>query len=132
MLNLIETRGFSNPKNARNFALLNIAMYDATIAAWDSKYAYRRPRPSVVDTSIPTAVRTPDSPSYPSEHAATAAAAAEIFAYLYPADAQAFRDLAEEAARAAMAAGINYPSDIMAGLELGRAVGAKVVAVGAE
>ena len=46
MLDLIETRGFSNPKNARNFALLNVAMYDATVAAWDSKYAYSRPRPS--------------------------------------------------------------------------------------
>jgi membrane-associated phospholipid phosphatase len=129
MLTLIETRGFSNPKNARNFALLNIAMYDATVATWASKYAYRRLRPAVADPSLRTAIPTPDSPSYPSEHAATAAAAAEILAYLYPADAQSFRDLAEQAARAAMAAGINYPSDVTAGLELGRAVGAKVVAV---
>ena len=37
--------------------------------------------------------------------------------------------LGEEAARAALAAGINYPSDIIAGLQLGRAVGAKVVAM---
>ena len=58
MLNLIETRGFSNPKNARNFALLNIAMYDATIAAWDSKYAYNGDRGRASsDPSIPTAVQ---------------------------------------------------------------------------
>ena len=93
MLNLIETRGFSNPKNARNFALLNVAMYDATIAAWDAKYTYNRARPSVADPSIQTAIAVPQSPSYPSEHAATAGAAAEILAYLYPADAQAFRSL---------------------------------------
>ena len=129
MLNLIETRGFSNPKNARNFALLNVAMYDATIAAWDSKYAYRRPRPSAEDPSIPTTVPVPASPSYPSEHAATAGAAAEILAYLYPADAQRFRDMALEAFRAPMAAGINYPSDVTAGLDLGKAVGQKVVAM---
>jgi membrane-associated phospholipid phosphatase len=67
MLNLIETRGFSNPKNARNFALLNVAIHDATVAAWDPKYVYQRPRPAVADPSIPTAVPTPDSPSYPSE-----------------------------------------------------------------
>jgi membrane-associated phospholipid phosphatase len=84
MLNLIETRGFSNPKNARNFALLNVAMYDATIAAWDSKYTYNRVRPSIADPSIQTAMEVPRSPSYPSEHAATAGAAAEILAYLYP------------------------------------------------
>jgi membrane-associated phospholipid phosphatase len=129
MLTLIETRGFSNPKNARNFALLNVAMYDATIAAWNSKYTYNRPRPSASDPSVPTAIRTPESPSYPSEHAATAAAAAAILTYLYPADAQALHDMAEEAGRAAMAAGINYQTDVIAGLELGRAVGAKVVAM---
>jgi hypothetical protein len=129
MLNLIETRGFSNPKNARNFALLNVAMYDATVAAWDAKYAFNRPRPSAADSGIQTAIETPRSPSYPSEHAATAGAAAEILAYLYPADAQSFRYLGEEAARAALTAGINYPSDITAGLELGRAVGARAVAM---
>ena len=48
-------------------------------------------------------------------------------AYLYPADAQSFRYLGEEAARAALTAGIAYPSDVTAGLQLGRAVGAKVV-----
>lgn len=129
VLNLIETRGFSNPKNARNFALLNVAMYDATVAVWDAKYTYNRPRPSVADPSIQTFVAIPRSPSYPSEHAATAGAAAEILAYLYPADAQSFRYLGEEAARAALTAGINYPSDVIAGLQLGRAVGAKVVAM---
>ena len=49
MLNLIETRGLSNPKNARNMALLNVAIYDATIAAWESKNAYNRQRPAIAD-----------------------------------------------------------------------------------
>ena len=129
MLNLIETRGFSNPKNARNLRLLNVAIYDATIAAWESKYAYNRQRPAVADQTIQTAIETPQSPSYPSEHAAAAGAASEILAYLYPADAQNFRYLGEEAARAALTAGINYPSDVIAGLQLGRAVGSRVVAL---
>jgi membrane-associated phospholipid phosphatase len=129
MVTLIETRGFSNPKNARNIALLNVAMYDATIAAWNAKYMYNRPRPSVTDPSIEPSIAVPRSPSYPSEHAATAGAAAEFLAYLYPADAQNFRYLGEEAARAAISTGINYPSDVVAGLQLGRAVAAKVIAL---
>jgi hypothetical protein len=129
MLNLIETRGFSNPKNARNIGLLTVAVYDATIAAWESKYTYNRERPAVTDRSIQPAIQTPQSPSYPSEHAAAAGAASEILAYLYPADAQSFRYLGEEAARAALTAGINYPSDVIAGLQLGRAVGSRVVAL---
>jgi membrane-associated phospholipid phosphatase len=128
MLSLIKTRGFSNPKNARNFALLNIAMYDATIAAWARSTLtighVRGPQTPQFSLS-----KTPRSPSYPSEHAATAGAAAEILAYLDPADAQSFRFLGEEAARAALTAGINYPNDVRVGLELGRAVAAKVVAM---
>jgi hypothetical protein len=37
--------------------------------------------------------------------------------------------MGEEAARASLTAGINYPSDVIAGLQLGRAVGAKVIAM---
>ena len=32
--------------NSRPFALLSVAIYDATIAAWDSKYSHNRLRPS--------------------------------------------------------------------------------------
>src|SRR5258707_15786747 len=129
MLGQIETRRLTNPKNARAIALFNVAMYDATVAAWDSKYAWNRKRPTEADPALSPAMETPRSPSYPSEHAVTAAAAAEILAYLFPSDAQAFRDLADEAGRASLTAGINYPSDVISGLQLGRAVGAKVVAL---
>ncbi len=129
MLGQIETRGLTNPKNARAIALFNVAMYDATVAAWDSKYAWNRKRPTEADPALSPAMETPRSPSYPSEHAVTAAAAAEILAYLFPSDAQAFRGLADEAGRASLTAGINYPSDVISGLQLGRAVGAKVVAL---
>src|SRR5262245_53149565 len=39
---------------ARQIALVQVAIYNATIAAWDSKYAYRRPRPSELDPSLVT------------------------------------------------------------------------------
>ena len=54
-------------------------MYDATIAAWESKYYYKRERPSERDHELPTelpGVTTPDSthnervaPEKPSGHA---------------------------------------------------------------
>jgi len=53
-----------------------LAMHDATIATWESKYAYNRQRPSERDHRLPTALPVPNSPSYPSEHAAAAQAAA--------------------------------------------------------
>src|SRR5579883_1529024 len=81
---LAVSAGISTPLQTRALSLVAAAIYDATVAAWDSKYAYNRRHPSEVDASV-TAVVTPTaSPSYPSEHAATASAAATVLAYLFP------------------------------------------------
>ena len=104
------------------------AMYDATIAAWESKYYYHRPRPSEVDHDLPTAVSVPNSPSYPSEHAAAAQAAAAVLAYFFPAEAQSFQTNAEQAGWSRVLAGVQYPSDYYAGLDLGRKVAEQVIA----
>ncbi len=111
----------------RHLALLNVAVYDAMVAAWDAKYAYKRQRPSQVDKSLSTALPNPRSPSYPSEHAVAAGAASEILAYVFPERAQFFRDKAEEAAKSRLVAGVQYPSDVTAGLTLGRQVAALVI-----
>jgi hypothetical protein len=112
---------------ARHIALVNVAIYDATVAAWDSKYAYNRPRPSAVDSSLATAIAAPATPSYPDEHAATAAAAANVLAYLYPEDRVRFLQMADEDAQSRVIAGVAYPSDAKAGLELGAAVAARAI-----
>ena len=111
----------------RALALLHVALSDAMVATWDAKYAYQRPRPSDLDPLLTTVVAPPASPSYPSEHAAAAAAASAILAYVFPDDAQLFADKADEASRSRLMAGVQYPSDIAAGQELGRAVAALVI-----
>jgi membrane-associated phospholipid phosphatase len=120
-------KGIAGIRNYRALALLNVAIYDATVAAWDTKYAYNRPRPAERDPSFTTALASPASPSYPSEHAVTAGAASAVLAYLLPNDAQLFASLADEAAMSRMLAGVQYRSDVTAGLELGRAVAARVI-----
>lgn len=108
----------------RVMALLNAAIFDATVAAWDAKYAYGRTRPAVAEPALTTAVATPASPSYPCEHAVTAGAAAAVLSHLFPDAADALSDLAAAAADSRVQAGVSYPSDVAAGLELGRKVGA--------
>ncbi len=115
------------PAAWRAYTLLCVAMHDATVAAWDSKYAHNRLRPNATDPSLVPSLPVPDSPSYPSEHAVAAGVAAVVLGNLIPAEAALFDDLAEEAARSRLFAGLHYPSDVIAGLELGRAVGRKVV-----
>jgi membrane-associated phospholipid phosphatase len=116
------SKGPPSPRVARALALVNVAIYDAIAATWDAKYTYNRPRPSGV-----TRVATPNSPSYPAEHAAAAGAASTVLAYLFPEEAALFAAKAEEAAQSRLTAGVHYPSDVAAGLALGRSVGAKVV-----
>ncbi len=117
----------NNNRGPRALALVSVAMYDAVVAAWDSKYTHSRPRPSVADPSLATAVPTPRSPSYPSEHAVVAGAASAVLAYLFPDAAARLNSLAEEDGHALLLAGIQYPSDVTAGLELGRKVAALVI-----
>jgi membrane-associated phospholipid phosphatase len=114
--------------NTRIMSLLTIAIYDATVAAWDSKYAYNRPRPSDFDAALKPAMPNPETPSYPCEHAVVAGAASTVLSYLFPDKADTYAAMADEAAQVWVRAGVNYPSDAKAGLDLGRAVGAMVVA----
>jgi membrane-associated phospholipid phosphatase len=116
------------PLFTRGMALLSVAVYDSTIAAWDSKYAWTRPSPSVMDSSIKPLTTISNIPTYPSEHAVVAGAASVVMAYLFPAMGETYTDLAEEAARSRVFAGAAFPSDVAAGLQLGRQVGQMVVA----
>jgi membrane-associated phospholipid phosphatase len=111
----------------RDLALLNVAIYDATVAAWDSKFVHNRPRPSEVDPSLATVIPNPTNPSYPSDYAVTAGAASTILAWLFPEEAEFFQAKAQEAVNSRLLAGVEYPSDVEAGLELGRQVAELVI-----
>ena len=47
------------PYAHRVYTYVAQAMYDATVAAWESKYFYNRPRPSELDHNLPTAAAVP-------------------------------------------------------------------------
>lgn len=94
LLNDRSTRGAPlTPYPVRVYAYVAQALYDATVATWDSKYFYNRQRPNELDPTLKTRLPTPRSPSYPSEHAAAAAAAATVLAYFFPAEAASFQSL---------------------------------------
>jgi len=116
------------PAASRVMSSLNVAIYDAMVAAWDSKYLHRRPRPSDLNRSLTTVIPNPRSPSYPSEHAVAAGAASAVLAFFFPQQAAFFNTKAEEAGQSRLLAGVQYPSDVRDGLEMGRAVAALVIA----
>jgi membrane-associated phospholipid phosphatase len=113
---------------ARAMALASTAMSDAMIACWDAKFFYWLERPISADSTLRTAISTPPFPSYPSGHSTQSAAAAEVFAYLFPDRAEHYRAKADEASHSRVLAGIHYRFDIEVGEDLGRKVGAAAVA----
>jgi membrane-associated phospholipid phosphatase len=120
--------GLPTPLQTRALALVAAAISDATIAAWDSKYTYNRAHPSDLDATVAPVVAVPQSPSYPSEHAVAAGAAAAVLAYLFPNQATTFADMANQAATSRVMAGVAFPSDAFSGLDLGQSVGKAVIA----
>ena len=107
--------------------LLGAATYDATIAAWDTKYAYNRPRPFAADSRIKVYTVKPESPSYPCEHSVAAGVAVTIFAHFYPALADSVKKLAQQLMDSRVAAGVAFPSDTRAGFELGKKIAEKEI-----
>lgn len=121
----IAARAKDPPMSSRNLAYTHVAMYDALVAAYHWKARYERPAPEGADPVVDAG----DVPSYPSEHAAMAAAASRVLAHLYP-DKPALRleEMADEAAQSRVEAGVNTRSDVDAGLALGLAVADAVIA----
>jgi hypothetical protein len=123
----------SEARVARMFALLNVAMDDAGIAAWDAKFTYWSTRPinairDLLDPHWKPYLNTPFFPSYVSGHATYSGAAAEVMAYLFPEDAKLWRARAAEASISRMYGGIHYRADNETGLRMGTKIGRLVVA----
>ncbi|PYT59817.1 MAG: hypothetical protein DMG35_13385 [Acidobacteria bacterium] len=101
---IAAAKGNTLEENARLFALLNIAMADAAICAWDAKYTYNFWRPvtairngdtddnssTVADPTWSSFIVTPPFPDYTSGHSTFSGAASTVLARFYGTDSIAF------------------------------------------
>ena len=132
------------------YARLHLAMADAFIATWHTKYAVNLLRPVtavqlMIDSQwVPTLMHTPPFPEYPSGHSVLSSAAAEVLEHEFgartrftdnthndrgwgPRSFTSFRAAADEAALSRLYAGIHFRSGIEGGKSQGRCVAARVV-----
>ena len=98
------SRGNTLEQNARLFALMNLAMADAAICAWDAKYFYDSWRPvtairngdtdsvaaTIGDSTWSSLIITPPFPDYVSGHSTFSGAASTVLAMFYGTDNIAF------------------------------------------
>ncbi len=120
-------KNYSEVRWARNMALLNMALMDAAIVCWNTKYYYFNPRPAQLDPRIKTLTGTPNFPAYISGHSTFSGAAAAVLGYMIPERASAYSAMAEEASKSRLVGGIHYRADCEVGLKVGASVGAYAV-----
>ena len=107
--------------------LIGTAIYDATVAAWDSKYTHNRRRPFLTDSNVQLYAQKPESPSYPCEYSVAAGVAVTLVSHFYPALSDSVSRMAEQMMTSRVAAGVAFPSDTRAGFELGKKVAEKEI-----
>ena len=116
-------KNFSEVRWARNLALLNMAIMDAGIVCWDTKYYYFNPRPTQLNPEIKTLTGIPNFPAYISGHSTFSAAAATVLGHIIPERAADYNAMALEASLSRMYGGIHYRADCEVGLVVGKNVG---------
>jgi PAP2 superfamily len=144
---IAATQGNTLEENARLFALLNIAMADAAICAWDAKYTYHFWRPvTAIAFAEPllnwmSFIITPPFPDYTSGHSTFSAAAATVLPLFFgtadlpfttgsdflPGVFRSFStcmEAAEEAGASRIYGGIHFRSASEDGLQAGSSIGA--------
>jgi len=117
------TKNFSEVRWARNIALLNMALGDAAIVCWETKYFYFNPRPTQLNPNIKTLTGIPNFPSYISGHSTFSGAAAAILGHIVPERAADYTAMANEASMSRLYGGIHYRTDCSVGLVVGKNVG---------
>ena len=99
---------------------LSDVLYDVSLVVLDLKSRFNRVRPSVVLSSIDPILDVPWHSSYPSGHSAQATVVSELMANLFPSKSQSFDRLAKRIGKNREIAGLHYPSDTVAGRQLGK------------
>src|SRR5206468_4833871 len=143
---IADAQGNTLEENARLFALLNIAMADTAICAWDAKYEFHFWRPVTAiafaepELNWMSFIITPPFPDYVSGHSTFSAAAASVLPLFYgtgdlpfttgsdflPGVYRSFPtplDAADEAGDSRVYGGIHFRTASDDGLEAGISIG---------
>lgn len=125
----IAAHGLRDADAARVLAQAHMAVVDAFIACHDAKYTYWFPRPSQVDPAIRLAIGLPNHPSYPGNHGCVSTAFGTVLDAAFPDENGRYAAMARQAAESRIYAGIHYRFDNDAGMDIGRKVAARAVAM---
>jgi hypothetical protein len=119
-----------NPiRSARVFAYLNMAVVDAGISCWDTKYYYMTPRPSQDDPELKTVLGIPNFPGYTSGHSTFSGAGAGVLRYFFPQHKADIEKMALDASNSRIFGVIHHRYDCTVGLATGYEIGDVAVGI---
>jgi hypothetical protein len=146
--NILTDKNANLAESALSYAKLGIALSDAFLACWKTKYIYNLCRPvtyihEFIDTNWLPLITTPPFPEYPSGHSSQSGAMATVMTDIFgsafsftdrthgdnfggPRTYDSFEEAANEAAVSRLYGGIHFESGNLAGLTLGDLVGENV------
>ena len=142
---ILKQKNIDLGKAAIAYAKTGIALTDASIAGFKSKYTYNMLRPvtyikKVIDSTWTPLITTPPHPEYPAAHAFLTQAFMQTMTGIFgenfsftdntygskyggPRTFPSFNAAAEECGMSRNYGGIHYPPSIAAGLQLGKQIG---------
>jgi hypothetical protein len=144
---VVKGHGYTLDVAAEAYARVGMAVADAFVSCWNTKYRYNLLRPvtyirHLIDPSWSSLLVTPRFPEYTSGHSVQSGAAAQVLTDLFgtvafmdhthddrgltPRSFGSFFEAAEEAALSRLCGGIHFRTAIVLGLEQGRCVGQHV------
>ncbi len=125
---LIEaSKNHKGHKNGGRVAIMHLAIYDAMVEVWKHKKAYPQKAASQLDSRIELLSQEPEYSTFICEWSAAAGAAQLVISHYFPEQSDFIDSRLEEFKLARLATGIQTPSDIEKGLEIGRKIAEKYI-----
>jgi hypothetical protein len=124
---LIERHDVDRWTAVNAYAYMNMAMHDAFVACWHTKFRYWAARPFQRIPDLVTVVVTPHFPTYTSGHATISSAASAVLGAFFPDERAQLHVEAAEAARSRLLGGLHFRHDNEQGLAVGARIGEAVV-----
>jgi acid phosphatase (class A) len=107
-------------------ALLRHVEADASVAIFNVKKRFNRPRPHQLEPRLHPAIPVPAHPAYPSSHALQGYVVARTLSLLFPQNSQDLMTVGVEIGREREIAGLHYPSDSTTSRALGEMLFARL------
>lgn len=125
---ILANQHLSAVELSKILSVISIAISDAGLFAWTTKYTYWGARPFQYITNYKPLVTTPNFPGYISGHSTFSGAWDQVFGMLVPSVRNITKYIADLSGISRLYGGIHFSDDNTTGLECGRNIGKSVYA----